>query len=283
VVENILGLGVVLSAMLLALTEAAYEPKIVDTLLPFITFVYAATLLVSPVRKATVVLTKQSQSECCQGLWPPLQVLTASLCLLWGCWWTAIGRSKYMLHHTGRVLKQEGSLHKGNRLRQAYLSLYGAVERGYSVSWECLCGCDHRNHGCLWESSDHLSNIAMQHGHEQKQNWQNSVHTGGGAAGEMGTVVFEGTGKVELAAGFASTVGEGVMAEMVGEGVGAGAAVMVGDPAATAGAGVGAWAAVMVADAAATVGAGVGAGAAVMVGDAAATAGAGEGLWPAGK
>ena len=75
----------------------------------------------------------------------------------------------------------------------------------------------------------------------------------------MGTVVFEGTGKVELAAGFASTVGEGVMAEMVGEGVGAGAAVMV-------------------AGAAATVGAGLGAGAAVMVGDAAATAGAGEGL-----
>lgn len=52
-------------------------------------------------------------------------------------------------------------------------------------------------------------------------------------------MVFEGTGKVELAAGFASTVGEGVMAEMVGEGVGAGAAVMVGDAAATAGAGEG--------------------------------------------
>jgi hypothetical protein len=67
VVENILGLGVVLSAMLLALTEAAYEPKIVDTLLPFITFVYAATLLVSPVRKATVVLTTTEPERMLSG------------------------------------------------------------------------------------------------------------------------------------------------------------------------------------------------------------------------
>jgi len=45
----------VLWTMLLVLTEAAYEPKMIDTLLLSMARVYAAALLVSPVRKATVV------------------------------------------------------------------------------------------------------------------------------------------------------------------------------------------------------------------------------------
>ncbi len=51
------GLAMVLSAMLAVFTEAAYEPKMVETLLLLMAVVYAATLLVSPVRKATVVPT----------------------------------------------------------------------------------------------------------------------------------------------------------------------------------------------------------------------------------
>ncbi len=47
----------VLSAMLAVFTEAAYEPKMAETLLLLMAVVYATTLLVSPVRKATVVPT----------------------------------------------------------------------------------------------------------------------------------------------------------------------------------------------------------------------------------
>ena len=47
----------VLSAMLPVFTEAAYKPKTVETLMLLMAVVYAATLLASPLRKATVVPT----------------------------------------------------------------------------------------------------------------------------------------------------------------------------------------------------------------------------------